>query len=232
MRKPVGKKLRFEILKRDEFKCRYCGRSQADGATIHVDHVIPVATGGRNDPENLVTACADCNLGKSARMIGDPAIVGVDFAKAGQIFKDAQKSLKRYQEYLKLREAWEYDLVSVVLEPMRACFSTHDVAHLGPSNTHWAFQPGFRVLPEHIPNHLKESHVPYIADIQEWVDDAEERVRTTVIGFIERMGPDGVRRSATITAVKAKSVDCPENAFAYFCGVCINHAREAMGVVR
>jgi hypothetical protein len=32
---------------------------------LHVDHVIPVSDGGEDVPENLVAACASCNLGKS-----------------------------------------------------------------------------------------------------------------------------------------------------------------------
>ena len=65
IRRPIGTRLRFEILKRDGFKCRYCG-SPPRGKALHIDHVVPVALGGSNDPSNLVAACADCNLGKSS----------------------------------------------------------------------------------------------------------------------------------------------------------------------
>lgn len=64
-RKALSKRTRFEIMKRDGFACRYCGRSPA-AAPLHVDHVISVAEGGTDGPENLVTACQDCNLGKSS----------------------------------------------------------------------------------------------------------------------------------------------------------------------
>lgn len=60
----VGARLRFEILKRDGFRCKYCGASSMD-VLLHVDHVVPVAEGGADDPVNLVAACASCNLGKS-----------------------------------------------------------------------------------------------------------------------------------------------------------------------
>lgn len=66
---PVGVKLRFQILERDSFRCQYCGRTPQDGVKLHVDHVVPRSKGGSNDPENLVTACQDCNLGKSDRML-------------------------------------------------------------------------------------------------------------------------------------------------------------------
>lgn len=64
-RKSTGKRQRFEIFKRDRFRCVYCGRSPPE-VLLHMDHVEPVANGGDSDPSNLVTACSDCNLGKSA----------------------------------------------------------------------------------------------------------------------------------------------------------------------
>jgi hypothetical protein len=61
----VSKRLRFEILRRDNHQCRYCGRVAPD-VTLTVDHVVPVALGGGDDPSNLVAACKDCNAGKSS----------------------------------------------------------------------------------------------------------------------------------------------------------------------
>jgi 5-methylcytosine-specific restriction endonuclease McrA len=84
--KPIPRRLRFEILRRDGHTCRYCG-AQAPDVPLAVDHVIPRVLGGSDDPSNLVTACRDCNLGK-ASIAPDAAIVAdVDatsflFAKA------------------------------------------------------------------------------------------------------------------------------------------------------
>lgn len=64
-RKSTGKRLRFEIMKRDGFRCYYCGASPA-ASPLHVDHVVPIADGGLSVAENLVTACAACNGGKSS----------------------------------------------------------------------------------------------------------------------------------------------------------------------
>ena len=61
----VSKRLRFEILRRDNHACRYCGATAPDVA-LHVDHVVPESLGGTSAPDNLVTACADCNMGKSS----------------------------------------------------------------------------------------------------------------------------------------------------------------------
>lgn len=62
---PVSKRLRYEILRRDNHACRYCGGVAPD-AVLTVDHVVPSALGGSDDPSNLVAACRDCNAGKSS----------------------------------------------------------------------------------------------------------------------------------------------------------------------
>lgn len=73
-RKPISKRLRFEVFKRDSFTCQYCGKSAPD-VVLHVDHIKPIKEGGTNDITNLVTACADCNLGKGARKLSDSSEV-------------------------------------------------------------------------------------------------------------------------------------------------------------
>lgn len=67
-RKPMRSSVRFGVLTRDGYTCRYCGRS-APTVAIHVDHIIPVAKGGTDDPANLVAACEECNQGKSDRTV-------------------------------------------------------------------------------------------------------------------------------------------------------------------
>ncbi len=54
---------RFNLFLRDAFTCQYCG-SRRD---LTFDHVIPRALGGRTVWENVVAACASCNLKKGAR---------------------------------------------------------------------------------------------------------------------------------------------------------------------
>lgn len=78
-RKSVPRRLRFEILRRDEYTCRYCGAS-APHATLTIDHVVPVALGGGDDPSNLVTACKDCNAGKGSTSPDEKIVEDVDAA--------------------------------------------------------------------------------------------------------------------------------------------------------
>lgn len=67
-RKYMNDKLRYDVLKRDNFKCKKCGISAKDGAKLHVDHIIPVSKGGKTTISNLQTLCDRCNLGKSDKL--------------------------------------------------------------------------------------------------------------------------------------------------------------------
>jgi len=62
-------KLRFEILKRYNFTCQYCGRKVKDVIKLNVDHIIPYSMGGLSTPSNLITSCFDCNIGKSNNLL-------------------------------------------------------------------------------------------------------------------------------------------------------------------
>lgn len=86
----VSKRLRFEILRRDNHACRYCGGVAPD-VTLTVDHVIPVALGGSDDPSNLVAACRDCNAGKSSVAADEALVADVesDALRWGQAMKFA-----------------------------------------------------------------------------------------------------------------------------------------------
>ena len=55
---------RFNLFLRDRFSCQYCG----DKNDLTFDHVTPRRCGGRTTWENVVTACASCNLLKGGRL--------------------------------------------------------------------------------------------------------------------------------------------------------------------
>ncbi len=65
----VPRKLRFQILKRDGYKCRLCGRRASDFVRLDVDHIIPLDKWGSNAPSNLQTLCDDCNGGKGVDLL-------------------------------------------------------------------------------------------------------------------------------------------------------------------
>lgn len=61
--------MRYDVLKRDNFQCQLCGHTKDDGVKLHVDHIKPIAKGGKTQMSNLRTLCEDCNLGKSDKYV-------------------------------------------------------------------------------------------------------------------------------------------------------------------
>ena len=70
-RQPLPAKVRFDVLKKFEFTCVYCGRRPPE-IVLEVDHIRAVANGGGDDPENLTAACRECNGGKGASPLEAP----------------------------------------------------------------------------------------------------------------------------------------------------------------
>jgi len=65
--------VRTITLERDGYICQYCGSPKR----LHVDHKIPLARGGSNAFENLVTSCGPCNQSKGSKLPEDwtPALL-------------------------------------------------------------------------------------------------------------------------------------------------------------
>ena len=85
-RQTLSKRLRFEIFKRDQFKCVYCGRTPPS-IILCCDHVLAVANGGTNEEHNLVTSCIDCNQGKS-----DHSLDSIPDSTIGSLAQQKEKS--------------------------------------------------------------------------------------------------------------------------------------------
>lgn len=76
----LPKALRREIMERDGYTCQYC-RQPNDPARLTVDHLVPLALGGIDEPTNYVTACQPCNSRKAATPLADFALsIGVAIA--------------------------------------------------------------------------------------------------------------------------------------------------------
>ena len=61
---------RIKIYERDNYVCQHCGK-QLTRFSATLDHLQPVSEGGRNNYNNLVTSCRECNSRKSAKTMGD-----------------------------------------------------------------------------------------------------------------------------------------------------------------
>ena len=118
MRKPISKKTRFEVFKRDSFTCQYCGKS-APEVVLHVDHIKPVAEGGNNGMLNLITACAGCNLGKGARELNDNTVVIKQKAQLDELNerREQLEMMFKWQEGLSELKDMEIDIIdSIILD--------------------------------------------------------------------------------------------------------------------
>lgn len=73
----ISKRLRYEVMRRDDFACVYCGAMPAR-SELHVDHVMPVSLGGSDDASNLATSCQDCNNGKASSAPDAPTVAEID----------------------------------------------------------------------------------------------------------------------------------------------------------
>jgi hypothetical protein len=107
----VSKRLWYEILRRDNHACRYCGAT-APGVKLNVDHVIPTSLGGGDKPDNLVTACADCNGGKTSSMPNAEPVADVDqetFRQAAELKLDAERRREAISLHLYMVWIWAYE---------------------------------------------------------------------------------------------------------------------------
>lgn len=103
-RKALSKRTRFEVFKRDSFKCQYCGKAAPD-VVLRLDHIHPVSKDGENDLLNLITACVDCNAGKSDVLLSDATAIAKQ--------RDQLEQLNERREQLEMLLQWREALRSI-----------------------------------------------------------------------------------------------------------------------
>ena len=100
MRKAIGKKLRFEVFKRDEFSCVYCGATPP-AVVLQIDHIHPVAEGGSNHIDNLITSCQPCNIGKGANLLSN---IPQSLKDKSNAIAEQEAQLKGYYEIVQKQQ--------------------------------------------------------------------------------------------------------------------------------
>lgn len=105
-RASIGNKKRFDVFKRDLFKCQYCG-SVPPKVILEIDHITPVSKGGTNHIDNLVTSCFNCNRGKRDHLLTS---VPQSLADKAKEVKELEAQLKGYKNVMQEKmDRIEYD---------------------------------------------------------------------------------------------------------------------------
>jgi hypothetical protein len=134
----ISKKNRFDVFKRDGFKCQYCS-SQPPTVILEVDHIMPVSKGGKNNIDNLITACFNCNRGKSNK----------ELTSIPKSLKEKSENLKIAKEqYLMLQKAIKQnqDVISKGIDLVESIYTS--------SFDNWCFTDKFRLSVENFINRL------------------------------------------------------------------------------
>jgi hypothetical protein len=95
----ISVRKRFEVFKRDEFTCQYCGRKSPE-VVLEPDHIIPVCDGGSDDLINLRTSCYECNRGKG-RVPLNEIVTGEDPHDRAILLLERERQLHEYNEVLR-----------------------------------------------------------------------------------------------------------------------------------
>jgi hypothetical protein len=93
-RKSLSKKIRFEVFKRDGFTCAYCGKTPPE-VILEIDHIDPISKGGKDNINNLITACFDCNRGKGDIKLN---LISPGMIENFEILKLKEEQLKEYKK--------------------------------------------------------------------------------------------------------------------------------------
>lgn len=92
----MNRTIRFEVFKRDGFRCQYCGKTPPD-VTLEVDHIHPKSKGGQDEINNLITSCFDCNRGKRNIVLDR---VPNSLALNLEVLKEKEIQLKEYNRFI------------------------------------------------------------------------------------------------------------------------------------
>ncbi|MFN3867668.1 MAG: HNH endonuclease [Hyphomicrobiaceae bacterium] len=103
---------RFNVFLRDRFTCQYCGCR--DDLTF--DHVVPRSKGGMTRWDNVVTACAPCNLAKGNKMPREAGMVPMQSPDRPTVFELHRNGRQFPPNYL--HDSWlDYLYWDTELEP-------------------------------------------------------------------------------------------------------------------
>lgn len=125
-RGPLSKRVRFNVFKRDGFRCQYCGRTPPI-VVLEIDHIHPIAKGGNNDSEiNLITACYDCNRGKGAELL---STVPQSVQERVEALAEREAQIRAYNRLLRAKKRREDDEINQVEAVFKQQWGAYYLSH-------------------------------------------------------------------------------------------------------
>jgi len=140
-RKPLSKRARFEVFKRDGFKCQYCG-NHPPAVVLEVDHIVPVALGGKDAIDNLLTACFDCNRGKAANPL---TAIPQTVSEKAEMLAEKMAQVKAFERLIKSQRRHEEKAIDEVEDAFRMYFQGFSFND--------RFRQSVRIFLQNIPTH-------------------------------------------------------------------------------
>ena len=141
IRKPLSKKVRFDVFKRDCFKCQYCGNTPP-AVVLEVDHMLPVSAGGTNVLHNLITACFDCNRGKGAGLLSS---VPDSVAQQAELAAEKLAQVKAFDRLIKAQRKHEDGQIDEIQDAFKLHFDGYSFSP--------TFRQSVRVFLRNLPAH-------------------------------------------------------------------------------
>lgn len=137
----VSVRTRFEVFKRDEFTCQYCGRKSPD-VVLEADHIVPVCEGGSDDVINLRTSCWECNHGKAGKPLSE-IVTGEDPHDRAVMLLERERQLREYNAVLASerarRDQQVWELVHYWKREALGCTKKKDFKTIGTQDYHWLY---------------------------------------------------------------------------------------------
>lgn len=106
----ITPKKRFEVLKINWFRCKYCWRN-GENVSLEVDHIIPKKKWWWDDIDNLVCCCRECNMWKWDSDVAIPAKISYKT----KIHDTAYKLKTYFYTYRNERKMWSIDKETTIL---------------------------------------------------------------------------------------------------------------------
>ncbi len=96
--KPPTKEQRHNVLKRDGYMCRACGKFLPENE-LAVHHINTRGSWGSNEPENLITLCAFCHDKAHRALITKKELKAMIPALSDNKYQENWQDWERWQEY-------------------------------------------------------------------------------------------------------------------------------------